>query len=76
MGARRYRVAVGAAVVVAVLEWHRMKGVGAASDVSDGRRRVGSDVGGQRMWCQGGGGRGGAEVGSDVSDAEVRVQQM
>ncbi len=79
MGARRYRVAVGAAAVVAVLEWRRMKGVGAASDVSDGWRRVGSDVsdvGGQRMWCRGGGGRSGVEVGSDVSDAEVRVRRM
>ncbi len=79
MGARRYRVTVGAAAVVAVLEWRRMRGVGAASDVSDGRRRVGSDVsdvGGQRMWCQGGGGRGGVEVGLGVSDAEVRVRQM
>src|SRR6266702_7215281 len=47
-------------------------GVGVASDVSDGWRRVGSDVsdvGGQRMWCRGGGGRSGVEVGSDVSDA-------
>jgi len=69
-------VTVGAAAVVAVLEWRRMRGVGEASDVSDGQRRVGSDVGGQRMWCQGGGGRGGAEVGSDVSDAEVRVRRM
>ncbi len=53
-----------------------MRGVGEASDVSDGRRRVGSDVGGQWMWCQGGGGRGGAEVGSDVSDVKVRVRRM
>ena len=62
MGGQRYRVMVGAAAVVAVLEWRRMRGVGVGSDVSDGRRRVGSDVsdvGGQRMWCQGGGGRGG-----------------
>ncbi len=66
MGARRYRVTVGAAAVVAVLEWRRMRGVGGALDVSDGRRRVGSDVsdvggaadvvsGRRRTWRYGGG---------------------
>ncbi len=35
-----------------------------------------SDVGVRQMWCRDGGGRGGVEVGSDVSDVEVRVRRM
>ena len=52
------RCGVGLAVDVVVSRW--------GSDVSD--------VGVRQMWCRDGGGRGGVEVGSDVSDVEVRVQ--
>ena len=52
MGARRYRVMVGAAAVVAVLEWHQMRGVEEALDVSDGRRQVGSDVSDVEVWVR------------------------
>jgi len=63
VGARRYRVAVGAAMVVAVLEWCRMRGVRAVSDMSDGWCWVGLDVGVRQMWCRAGSGRGGVKVG-------------
>ncbi len=72
-------VMVGAAAVVAVLEWRRMRGVGVALDVSDGQCQVGSDVldvGGQQMWSQGSGRCGGVEAGLGVSDVEVQVWQM
>ncbi len=57
MGARRYRVMVDVAVVVAVLEWCQMRGVRVGLDVSDGWHQVVMDVvsGWQRMWWCGGG---------------------